>query len=293
MMQTGIQHDSKVVKMKMTPTVSIITPVHNGAKWIPQLAPKILGQTMADFEWIIIDDGSTDGSLDLILELANNDERVRVLAPGRIGLVEALNLAVREARGDLIARQDVDDDSELNRLELQVEFMRVNPRTGVLGGYCELIHEGRKERFVRMPPTEHSALVRQLPVGIPLAHTIVMFRREAWEAAGGYKHVTCGEDLLLWIEMARQGWQLAALPVVLGSHMVHSKSYFFSNFSYFRMSRTMAYIQAVADHRLGLPTWMYAYPAARLCYALLPGSAKRFLRRRIMPEVDRLAPVLP
>jgi glycosyltransferase EpsE len=275
------------------PTVSVITPVYNGAKWLPQLAPQILDQTMADYEWIIIDDGSTDGSRDLILELASSDARVRLLSPGRIGFVEALNLAVGEARAELIARQDVDDSSQLKRLELQVEFMHANPRIGVLGGYCEVIHESRKERFVRMPPTDHSALVRKLPVGIPFAHTLVMFRRKAWVAAGGYQHVTCGEDLLLWIEMARQGWQLAALPVVLGSHMVHPKSFFFSNFSYFRMSRTMAYIQTLAVHRLGLPAWMYAYPAARLSYALLPAGAKRFLRRRIMPEVDRLAPVLP
>jgi hypothetical protein len=67
---------------------------------------------------------------------------------------------------------------------------------------------------------------------------------------------------------------------VLGSHVVHSKSFFFSNFSYFRMTRTMARIQALAVRRLGLPPWMYVYPATRISYALLPRRAKRLLRRR-------------
>jgi glycosyltransferase involved in cell wall biosynthesis len=276
----------------MAPTVSVITPVYNGAARLPRLAPQILGQTMADFEWIIIDDGSSDSSPALIRELARADARVRPLSPGRVGFVPALNLAVREARAELIARQDVDDSSRPERLQLQVEFMRGHPDTGVLGGYCELINEGRKEHFIRMPPTDHAALLRTLPVGIPFAHTLVMFRREAWQAAGGYKQVTCGEDLLLWIEMVQHGWKLASLPAVLGSHVVHSKSFFFSNFSYFRMTRTMARIQALAVRRLGLPPWMYVYPATRISYALLPRRAKRLLRRRILPESDSLAPVL-
>lgn len=280
--------------MRRTPQVSVVTPVYNGAAWLPKLAPQIFGQSMGDFEWIIVNDGSSDSSGEIIKDLARSDPRVRLLSPGRIGFVPALNLAVEEARAELIARQDVDDSSRVERLRLQLDFMRAHPEVGVLGGYSELVHMERNERFIRRPPGDHARLLRTLPVGIPFAHTVIMFRREAWRAAGGYKPVLCGEDLLLWIEMAQHGWQLASLPEVLGSHVVHSESFFFSNFGYPRMMRTMARIHALAIYRLGLPWWMYVYPLARLSYAYLPNGLKRLLRRQIISEVDdkTLAPVL-
>lgn len=273
--------------MTTEPRISVVTPVYNGQRWLPVVESQILGQTFSDFEWIIVDDGLTDCSPTLLRDLARRDERVRPIFPGRVGFVNALNLGVARAQAPLIARQDIDDGSEPDRLDRQYRFMLRNENVGVLGGYWKVINVGRGESFVRMPPTDHVELIRHLPIYIPFAHTLVMFRQEAWRQAGGYKDLLCAEDLLLWIEIAARGWELANLPLVLGSHLVHTESFWYRNFKYAAMMKTMAHVQAQAIRKLNLPPWMYVYPMTRYLYAFCPNNLKRLVRRRIVGEADQ------
>src|SRR5512138_543084 len=173
----------------MTPRVSVVTTVYNGEPYADRAIPGILAQTFEDFEWIIVDDGSEDRTPDVLRELASRDPRVRVFSPGRLGITGAANYGLTQARGEYIARQDFDDRSYPDRLRLQVEFLDAHPGVGVVGGHYMLVDENRGERYVRMPPTEHSAIVPALAKSIPFANTIVAFRRRVWAEAGGYAHV--------------------------------------------------------------------------------------------------------
>ena len=159
------------------PRVSVVTTVYNGAPYFDRAIPGILEQTFDDFELIVVDDGSQDGTAELLRQAAGRDPRVRVFSPGRLGAAAAYNYGVAQATGEYVARQDFDDRSYPERLRLQVAFLDAHPDVGVVGGYYVLVDENRGERYVRMPPTEHDAIVAAMARYIPLAHTVATFRR--------------------------------------------------------------------------------------------------------------------
>src|SRR5690348_15282105 len=168
----------------MTPRVSVVSTVFNGEPYFDRAIPGILTQTFDDFEFILVDDGSADRSLSRLQEIAAQDRRVRVFAPGRLGAAAAYNYGVTQARGEYIARQDFDDRSYPERLQLQVACLDRNPDIGLVGGYYILVDERRGERYVRMPPTDHEAILSALARYVPIAHTTATFRRQAWSEAG-------------------------------------------------------------------------------------------------------------
>jgi glycosyltransferase involved in cell wall biosynthesis len=143
----------------MTPKVSVVTSVYNGEPYFERAIPGILAQTFDDFEFVVVDDGSSDRSLDKLLEVARRDRRVRVFAPGRMGAAAAYNFGVAQATGEYIARQDFDDRSYPDRLRLQVAFLDAHPEVGIVGGAYLLVDERRGERNVRVPPTGHEAII--------------------------------------------------------------------------------------------------------------------------------------
>lgn len=270
--------------MTVTPKVSVVTTVYNGAPYVDRAIPGIMAQTFEDFEWIIVDDGSEDATPQILQDLARRDSRVRIFSPGRLGITAAANFGVQQARGEYIARQDFDDSSYPDRLQRQVAYLDAHPKVGVVGCHYILIDENRGERYVRMPPTEHEGLVAALSRYIPFANTLVTFRRRVWVEAGGYPTVADLEDLRLWIAAAKLGWRFATIPEVLGDHYVHSTSFFHRSFKYVDRQRSLARLQAQAVRQLGLPTWMYAFAAGRYAYSYLPTGLKRVLRRQVGPK---------
>ncbi len=271
----------------MIPRVSVVTSVYNGEPYFDRAIPGILAQTFEDFEFILVDDGSTDQSLQHLRELAERDQRVRVFAPGRLGAAGAYNYAVSQARGDYIARQDFDDRSYPDRLRLQVEFLDAHPEVGVVGGSFVQVDETRGERFVRALPTEHAAILAAMARYIPIVHSLATFRRTAWQAAGGYPDVNNLIDLRFWVRIAKLGWRFANVAEVVGEHYVHSKSWFNRSFKYADRQRDLARVQAQIVRELGLPSWMYLFAAGRYAYAYLPTGLKRALRRGVAGSRER------
>ena len=271
----------------MTPRVSVVSTVYNGEPYFDRAIPGILAQTFEDFEFILVDDGSSDGTLDGLRELAGRDQRVRVFAPGRLGAAGAYNYGVAQARGEYIARQDFDDRSYPDRLRLQVEFLEAHSRVGVVGGSFVQVDETRGERFVRMLPTEHAAIVAAMARYIPIVHTLATFRRSAWEEAGGYPVVNNLIDLRFWLRLARLGWGFANVPEVVGEHFVHPKSWFNSSFKYSDRQRDLARVQAQIVRELELPSWMYLYAMGRYVYAYIPSGLKRVVRRGVAGSRER------
>jgi glycosyltransferase involved in cell wall biosynthesis len=265
----------------------VVTTVYNGEPYVDRAIPGILGQTFEDFEWILVDDGSQDRTPEILRELAGRDSRVRAFSPGRLGIAVAANYGVSQARGEYIARQDFDDRSYPDRLRLQVALLDAHPKVGVVGGHYVLVDENRGERYIRMPPDEHSAILASMAKGIPFANTLVTFRRQVWIEAGGYPEVPDLEDLLFWIKVANLGWRFASIPQALGEHYVHPASFFHRSFKYAERQRALARVQSHAVRQLGLPRWMYLFALGRYTYAYCPTALKRVLRRTLAGSQER------
>jgi glycosyltransferase EpsE len=263
----------------MTPRVSVVTSVYNGEPYFDRAVPGILAQTFEDFEFVVVDDGSSDGTLERMRDLARRDSRVRVFAPGRLGAAAAYNYGVTQARGEYIARQDFDDRSYPDRLRLQVALLDAHPDVGMVGGYYVLVDERRGERYVRMPPTEHSAILSAMAKYVPIAHTVATFRRRAWSEAGGYPLANNLIDLRFYLRLGKLGWRFANVPELVGEHYVHDSSWFHRSLKYVERQRDLARVQAQSVRELGLPRWMYVYSLGRHVYAYIPPGLKRALRR--------------
>ncbi|MCC6932718.1 MAG: glycosyltransferase [Deltaproteobacteria bacterium] len=259
--------------------VSLISTVYNGELYIDDLLRNISEQTLTEFEYLIVDDGSTDNSVNKIKDLQSRYPFVRLLLAGRVGRVKALNLAVANASGEYIANLDIDDLIYETRLQLQSEYLDAHPSVGVLGGAYVINQQIRQERIIRKPPLTHVELKKQLIRLVPFSHSVVMFRKEAWQKVGGYKEVA-NEDLYLWFEMVKGGWQLAALPQVIGEHRKHQNSYWHKNFSYLKRQYELACLQAQIAKKLCCPYYERFIPFGRIVYALQPTFLKTIIRKQ-------------
>lgn len=271
----------------MKPRVSVVTTVYNGEPYFDRAIPGVLAQSFDDFEFILVDDGSTDRSLELLHEVARHDPRIRVFSPGRLGAAAAYNYGVAQATGEYIARQDFDDRSYPDRLRLQVALLDAQAEVGVVGGSFIQVDETRGERYVRLLPTEHVAIVSAMARYIPIVHTLATFRRQVWQAAGGYPPVNNLIDLRFWLRVAKLGWRFANVPEVVGEHFVHPKSWFNRSFKYSERQRDLARVQAQIVRELDLPSWMYLFALGRYAYAYIPSGLKRVVRRGMVGSPER------
>jgi glycosyltransferase EpsE len=271
----------------VTPRVSVVSTVYNGAPYFDRAIPGILAQTFDDFEFVLVDDGSTDGSLERLQEVARGDPRVRVFAPGRLGAAAAYNYGVEQARGEYVARQDFDDRSYPERLRLQTAFLDAHPDVGIVGGAYLLVDERRNERYVRTPPIGHEAIVAAMARSVPIAHTTATFRRRAWSEAGGYPLARNLIDLRFYLRVAKRGWRFANLPEIIGEHYVHDASWFHRSMKYVERQRDLAGVQVQVIRELGLPSWMYVFAAGRYLYAYFPSPLKRVVRRGLGRSRER------
>jgi glycosyltransferase involved in cell wall biosynthesis len=195
------------------PEVTILMGVFNGLPELERAIRSILDQTFRAFEFLIIDDASTDGSDQLIRRYAECDDRITFLRnETNQGLGAVLNRGVREARGQLVARMDSDDVSVPERLEKQLQFFRSHPDTDVVGSYAlDVSKIGAAVRERRVPIT-HERIV-DLIWSCPFVHTTVMFRREAILKVGSYSpKIRRRQDYDLWFRCVHGGLRLANIP---------------------------------------------------------------------------------
>lgn len=259
--------------------ISVISTVYNGEKYFDKAIPSILAQDYQDFEYIIVDDGSTDGTLRKLEELAKKDSRIKVFAPGRLGRAKALNFAVSKARGEYIAQQDFDDVSYPNRLSVQASYLYNYKDIGWVGCWYDVEDSISGNSFTRKVPLYHKEITRYCARAIPFAHTLVMFRKKAWEQAGGYPLFDDIEDLRLCINIASSGYKIVNAGISLGIHYVHPNSFWHTNFKYIDRQRNLSLAQRKAIAELHLPKWMYIYPIGRSIYSRLGPSIRTIVRR--------------
>lgn len=186
------------------PQLSVAMSVFNNAPYLSTAIESILTQTFRDFEFLIVNDGSTDDSAAIIDRFAAADHRIRAIHQSNRGLIYSLNLLIAEARAPLIARMDGDDIALPTRFERQIAYLRANPDIGVLGTGADTIDEngqpGRR-RFDNV--TNPEAVVADLENGPPLCHPSVVMRRDIVRSVGGYHaaYLHC-EDYDLWLRLS-------------------------------------------------------------------------------------------
>jgi glycosyltransferase involved in cell wall biosynthesis len=166
------------------PLVSVVMAVKNGGQLMREAIDSILNQTFTDFEFIIINDGSTDNTLEILGEY--QDPRIQVYSQENRGVARSANRGLALARGKYIARQDHDDVSLPTRLQKQVEYLEIHPECGLLGTAAEIWGPSGPTGRFHDHPTSSSLLKFELIFDNPFVHTSVMFRRGVIKTMGLY-----------------------------------------------------------------------------------------------------------
>lgn len=213
--------------MSSTPAVSVCMPVYNGERYLREAVDSILNQSFGDFELLILDGGSTDGSPAILQDYAARDPRIRLTSRPGMRLTASLNEMLDQARGEFIARMDADDISLPERLERQVQYLRGHPECVLVGSAALVIDPEGDPLSVWFTETTHEVLdARNLDLSLlesSLCHPAVMMRRRIVLDAGKYDMGCLAEDLDLWLRLAERG-RLANLPEPLLKYRFHSSN---------------------------------------------------------------------
>lgn len=202
-----------ITKKNNSPIISVVMSVYNGEKYLKESIRSILNQTFKDFEFIIINDGSTDSTERIIKSF--KDPRIIAVSRHNKGLVASLNQAIRMAKGKYIARQDDDDISLPERLKKELIFMNNHPDCVLVGTAFEVMDENKKNISIEAFPTENNDLKRSMLSVNPFAHGSTLFSRKAAIDCGLYTDkYGPTEDFALWSKMALVG-EINNLPDLL------------------------------------------------------------------------------
>lgn len=200
------------------PFVSVVMSVYNNEKHLKESASSILNQTYTNFEFIIINDGSNDRCLDILLEYQKSNNQLLIIDQKNIGLTKSLNRGIKLARGKYIARQDADDKSYSERLGKQVQFLEANPDYFLIGADYKIIDEnsniiGKPEIPVPIDDHEIKATINKYN---PFIHSLVMFRNNTSTIGNFYNtSYKYSQDYELWLRILKHH-NAYNLPEVLG-----------------------------------------------------------------------------
>ncbi len=209
----------------MRPVISVVMPVLNGDKYLRLAIESILNQTFKDFEFIIINDGSTDSTEDVVQ--AFSDPRVVCIKNEvNLGLSKSFNIGIRAAQGEYIARMDADDIALPTRFEKQLEFLKAHPHIGIVGSSILLIDEAGKVRKRHRMPTEHLDIKWKSLFSTPLLHPTVMGKAAIFKNNPYDESLTNSEDYELWSRLLfEKSVRFANLPEALLKYRVFKKSF--------------------------------------------------------------------
>lgn len=203
------------------PLVSVVMVVCNVDRFLAESIESILEETFRDFEFVIVDFGSTDNSKSIISGFAARDSRVKFHIIPSCGLAEARNAGCLLAQGRYIAIMDADDVSVPNRLLWEVDFMEKHPELGVLGGAVEWINAKGKPLMIARHPLGDRELQSDLLIHSVLWQPTVLIRRDAFARVGGYRGIFApAEDYDLWLRIAEH-FQIANLEQVVLEYRIH------------------------------------------------------------------------
>ncbi len=255
------------------PRISIQMAVYNNAPYVGQAIESMLAQTFDDFEFLIVNDGSTDGSGAIIDGYAARDPRIRALHQDNRGTAASHNRALAEGAAPLIARMDGDDDCAPDRLEKQIAFLDAHPDYGVIGTQTRYYDDaGRTWPMSEIYPLDHDSFLAAMTVpGTPLMnHASLLMKADALREIGGYRpQFRHCEDHDLWLRLS-EVTRVASLPEALTYYRIHGSQTSSRHIALQAANAAMSWI----SHE-----------------ARLAGRADPFDGIALLPGLDRLADV--
>ncbi|MBI4435783.1 glycosyltransferase [Candidatus Uhrbacteria bacterium] len=263
--------------------VSVLMSVHNGERHIREAVLSLLDQTFREFEFLIVDDRSSDTTPQILEDIAAQDARIRVLTNStNIGLTKSLNLALRQTHSNYVARMDADDIALPSRLAKQVAFLDAHPDIDIVGTAYEWIDENDQvigRPFVITDPDE---IHRALPCTNPLLHSSVLMRRSALDRVRGYdESYRRAQDYDLWLRLSRHS-RFANLPEVLMQKRMAKGMISFKNER--AQLRCAVRSRLAALKRGDYPVWNALYILKPFIASLLPLPLVRWARVHIFDQ---------
>lgn len=235
------------------PQISVLMSVYNGQRYLKDAIESILNQTIEEFEFIIVNDGSMDRTCEILEHYEKIDRRVRIVHNDKnIGLTKSLNKALWFARGEYVARMDADDISEPERLRSQIELLKSDKSIGCVGCDAFVIdEEGRTIKTVVLPKRNLSGYLRKRNCFV---HGSLVFPMKVLQELGGYnEHMLFVQDYELVLRIS-QAYELATVRAFLyrlrKSRKSISSKYFLGQIYYTAMAKTLALVPGGENHAM-------------------------------------------
>ena len=265
---------------RTAPTLSVLLAVHDGEAWLADAIQSILSQTYRDFEFILIDDASTDRTSEIIRQ--HHEDRIVWATISRGGLTKALNYGLRLARGRYVARMDADDVALPERFAKQIDFLERNPDVGVVGTAYDVLTSSGERKKPRVPIYCNDADIRRvLPKFNPLFHGSVILRRDLIEKVGGYdEKFPLAQDYDLWFRLLRHCRFANAKDVLMLRREGEATLQKEARQNWYGVRARFAAIQ-----RGDIGAWNVVHLGRPLLVAILPRGLKSVVRRRL-PRAD-------
>jgi len=206
----------------MKPEISVIMPVYNAEQFILEAVNSILSQSFTNFEFIIIDDGSTDRSAELIESFV--DDRIRLFKSAKKGIVHQLNIGIKKSEASFIARMDADDISENRRLEKQYNFLLENSDIDIVGTNFTFINGKGKIVGNKKYPENYDDIKFMMPVESSVCHPSVLFRKNIFAKTGMYlPEFETAEDHELFLRLINSGKVFYNIQEQLYRYRMHAQ----------------------------------------------------------------------
>ncbi len=184
------------------PLFTVLMPVYNAEKYVGQAIESVLKQTLAEFEFLIIDDGSTDGSLAIINKYAKKDQRIRVITRRNKGVSTTLNQGLKETKTNIVVRMDADDISLPERFEKQYNFLIKHPEYSIVSCQLTLVDKNGKKKHMDPKPIGDHGTKLFLGYGCAPSGATAMFKKRVVQKAGGFRQNMAAEDYACWARVA-------------------------------------------------------------------------------------------
>ncbi|WGI17633.1 glycosyltransferase [Methanonatronarchaeum sp. AMET-Sl] len=263
----------------MKPLVSVCLTTYNGERFLREVIESILSQTYSNYEFIIIDDGSTDSTKDILSEYHNNS-KIRIHHQSNKGRAISLNKTINLSKGRYIAIIDDDDPSKPKRLEKQVKFLEKHPEYGLVGSYWgrEYPDNPEKEKEVIKPPTKDEKIRKAFPRYSPFLHSSILIRKKILNKKPYNENLRNCLDLDLYIKIAKNH-KLANIPKVLAKQRFHEQQHFANQLNRKKNLRTDSKIKIKAVKKLKLKPHNYIYPIMIYLYTFLPTKIQKQIKK--------------
>lgn len=205
--------------MSNLPLISVVMSVYNGEKYLSEAIESILNQTYTNFEFIIVNDGSSDKSIDIIKEYMTKDNRIVLIDRENKGLPYSLNEGISKAKGEYIARMDADDISLPERFKKQLEYMKEN-KLDVCGTFIEVFGTKRNNHTVKYS-INHNDIKFRLMFMSAFAHPTVLLKKEVFKKVKYRVDYKVAQDYQLWVDIINVGYKVGNIPKVLLKYREH------------------------------------------------------------------------